>query len=66
MKKAEAETGTQANTDFVTAGKQLISDVAGATLEYGANQYFVKPYVQGGGGNALYDNSWTSISILQH
>jgi oligopeptide transport system substrate-binding protein len=66
VKKAEGETGSQANGDFVTAGKQLISDVAGATLEYGANQYFIKPYVQGGGGNALYDNSWTSISILQH
>ncbi len=66
VKKAEGETGTQANTDFVTAGRQLISDVAGATLEYGANQYFIKPYVQGGGGNALYDNSWTSISILAH
>ena len=66
VKRAEGETGSQANTDFVTAGKQLISDVAGATLEYGANQYFVKPYVQGGGGNALYDNSWTSITILQH
>jgi hypothetical protein len=50
----------------VTAGKQLIKDLAGANIEYGANQYFIKPYVQGGGGNSLYDNSWTSISILAH
>jgi oligopeptide transport system substrate-binding protein len=64
--KGDTETGSQAVTDYQTAGKQLISDVAYAELEYGANQYFVKPYVQGGGGNALYDNSWTNISILAH
>jgi oligopeptide transport system substrate-binding protein len=64
--KAEGETGSQAISDFVSAGKQLIKDLAGANLEYGANQYFIKPYVQGGGGNALYDNSWASISILAH
>ena len=64
--KAESETGSQAISDFEVAGKQLISDVAYADLEYGANQYFIKPYVQGAGGNALYDNSWTNISILQH
>lgn len=64
--KAESETGSQAITDFTSANKQLITDVIGANLEYGANQYFIKPYVQGGGGNALYDNSWTSLSILAH
>ncbi len=66
VKKAEGETGSAAISDFETANKQLIKDYAYADLEYGANQYFIKPYVQGGGGNALYDNSWTSISILAH
>jgi oligopeptide transport system substrate-binding protein len=66
VKKAEGESGAQANTDYQTAGKQLITDIAYADLEYGANQYFIKPYVQGGGGNALYDNLWSSISILAH
>jgi len=66
VKKAEGETGSQAITDFTTANKQLVTDYAAAVLEYGANQYFIKPYVQGGGGNALYDNSWTSISIAAH
>ncbi len=64
--KAESETGNQSITDFQTAGKQLVSDVAYANLYYGTVQYFIKPYVQGGGGNALYDNSWTSLSILAH
>jgi hypothetical protein len=66
VKKAESESGSQSITDFQTANKQLIKDYAYADLEYGANQYFIKPYVQGGGGNALYDNSWSSISILSH
>jgi oligopeptide transport system substrate-binding protein len=66
VKKAESENGSQSYTDYQTATKHLISDIAVATLEYGANQYFIKPYVQGAGGNALYDNSWTGISILAH
>jgi oligopeptide transport system substrate-binding protein len=64
--KGDSETGAQSISDYQTAGKQLIKDIAYADLEYGSNQYFIKPYVQGGGGNALYDNSWSSISILQH
>ncbi|HEX4754684.1 MAG TPA: peptide ABC transporter substrate-binding protein [Candidatus Dormibacteraeota bacterium] len=64
--KAEGETGAQSITDFQTANKQLITDVAGANIEYGANQYFIKPYVQGAGGNALYDNAWADITILSH
>lgn len=66
VQKAEKETGSQAIADFTAANKQLITDVIGANIEYGANQYFIKPYVQGGGGNALYDNSWLGISILAH
>lgn len=66
VQKAEVENGSQSITDFQVAGKQWIADVGGAVLEYGANQYFIKPYVQGGGGNALYDNLWSSISILAH
>jgi len=52
--------------NYQIADKQLIADYAYADLVYQANQYFIKPYVQGGGGNALYDNSWTTISILAH
>jgi ABC-type oligopeptide transport system substrate-binding subunit len=64
--KGDPETGAQSISDYQTAGKQLVKDIAYANIEYGANQYFIKPYVQGGGGNALYDNLWTTISILQH
>jgi ABC-type oligopeptide transport system substrate-binding subunit len=66
VNKGDSETGSQSITDYQTAGKQLVTDIAYANLEYGANQYFIKPYVRGGGGNALYDNAWASISILAH
>ena len=49
-----------------TAGKQLATDYAFASIEYGANQYFIKPYVQGGGGNALYDFDWTKVRLIKH
>jgi hypothetical protein len=26
----------------------------------------IKPWVQGAGGNALYENYWTNVSILKH
>ena len=64
--KAESENGDQSIADFTAAGKQLQSNVAYAMLIYGANQYFIKPYVHGAGGNALYDNSWLNVSIGQH
>jgi oligopeptide transport system substrate-binding protein len=66
VNRAERETGTHAITDFQTADQQLIADCAYADLVYATNRYFIKPYVHGGGGNALYDNAWTSISILPH
>jgi oligopeptide transport system substrate-binding protein len=66
INKAESETGTQSIIDYQIADRQLIADYAYVDLVYQANQYFIKPYVRGGGGNALYDNSWTSISILAH
>ena len=35
-------------------------------LFYGIQQYLVHPYVQGAGGNPLYDNYWSDVKILQH
>ncbi|MGC1185342.1 MAG: peptide ABC transporter substrate-binding protein [Candidatus Dormiibacterota bacterium] len=66
VKKAESSTGAKSVAQFKKASRYLIDDVAMANIEYGANQYFIKPYVKDGGGNALYDNSWTQISILKH
>jgi hypothetical protein len=37
-----------------------------AALVYGVQQYLVHPYVKGAGGNALYDNYWSTAKIVAH
>jgi oligopeptide transport system substrate-binding protein len=56
----------QAPTGYGTAGYLLIGTTVFAPLVYGVQQYLVHPYVAGAGGNALYDNYWTTVRILQH
>ena len=56
----------QGLTDYRTAGTLLVDESVFAPLVYGVQQYLVHPYVAGAGGNALYDNPWTSIRILKH
>ena len=51
---------------YKVAGFLLVNDSVFAGLLYGVQQYLVHPYVKGAGGNALYDNSWTSARILKH
>jgi ABC-type oligopeptide transport system substrate-binding subunit len=55
-----------AQGDFNGAGRLLVDDSLFANLLYGVQQYLVHPYVKGAGGNALYDNYWTSVRILAH
>jgi hypothetical protein len=57
---------SQSIADWLTAGQYMVDDALFIVLYYGANVYFVKPYLQGAGGNPLYDNSWTNISVLKH
>ena len=56
----------QGLADYKTAGHLLVNDSIYAPLVYGVQQYLVKPYVQGVGGNALYDDYWTAARILKH
>ncbi len=52
--------------DYKTAG-QLLADVAACpALVYMEAVQLVKPWVQGAGGNTLYENYWSGISILKH
>src|SRR6266852_4569855 len=44
----------------------LVDNCVTGNLYYGIQQYLVHPYVQGAGGNALYDNYWADVKILQH
>ncbi|HYL08033.1 MAG TPA: peptide ABC transporter substrate-binding protein [Candidatus Udaeobacter sp.] len=56
----------QGLTEYKTAGYLLVDQTIAAPLVYGVQQYMVHDYVKGAGGNALYDNPWTGIRILQH
>lgn len=64
--KAEVESGAAAISEYKRSEAQLLTDVPFIVLYYGRDQYFIKPYVKGAGGNALYDFSWTGIEILKH
>jgi len=52
--------------DYKKAGQLLAEDAACPALTYQQGVYLIKPWVVGAGGNTLYENYWTSISILKH
>jgi ABC-type oligopeptide transport system substrate-binding subunit len=64
--KADAAPLSATASDYRTAGYVLVNDTVFAGLLYGVQQYLVHPYVKGAGGNALYDNPWTEVRIVQH
>jgi ABC-type oligopeptide transport system substrate-binding subunit len=53
-------------SDYRKAGQLLADDAACPAIVYQEAAQLVKPWVRGAGGNALYENYWTSISILKH
>jgi ABC-type oligopeptide transport system substrate-binding subunit len=55
-----------ASGQYEEAGRVLVDSSVYGALLYGVQQYLVQPWVRGAGGNALYDNSWTSVRILAH
>jgi oligopeptide transport system substrate-binding protein len=63
---ADAEKSSDSIASYKTAGYLLVDECALAALVYGVQPYLVHSYVRGAGGNALYDNSWTSARIVQH
>ena len=52
--------------DYKKAGQLLADDAACLAFAYLQNVQLIKPWVQGAGSNALYENYWRSISILKH
>ena len=52
--------------DYKKAGQLLADAAACPALVYMEAVQLVKPWVQGAGGNVLYENYWRSISILKH
>ena len=52
--------------DYKKAGQLLADDAACPALVYQEAVQLIKPWVRGAGGNTLYENYWTGISILKH
>ena len=63
---ADANRNANADAQYRQVGQALVTDVAFAGLLYGVQQYLVHPYVEGAGGNALYDYAWTGVRIARH
>lgn len=57
---------TSALDEYKAMNKILVDNCVTGNLFYGIQQYLVHPYVQGAGGNALYDYYWSDVKILQH
>jgi len=62
---ADATGLASALADYKTAGQMLVDNSTYTPLLYGVQAYLVHPNVTGAGGNALYDDSWTSASVLR-
>jgi ABC-type oligopeptide transport system substrate-binding subunit len=52
--------------DYKKAGQLLADEAACPAIAYWQAVQLIKPWVQGAGTNTLYENYWTSISILKH
>ena len=66
VKNANTKPLSAGLADYKKANQMLIDDSITGNLVYGIQQYVSHSYVKGVGGNALYDNYWSGIRILQH
>lgn len=65
-KDANSKPLTQSLETYKAMNKILIDQCITGNLVYGIQQYLVHDWVKGAGGNALYDNYWSELRILQH
>lgn len=63
---ADRKLPADALSAYRQAGQVLATDAACPALVYFQAVYLIKPWVRGAGGNTLYENDWTGISILEH
>jgi oligopeptide transport system substrate-binding protein len=66
VKTANTKPLSSAVLEYQAAGQLLIHDTVFGGLVYGVQQYLAHPYVKGVGGNALYDNYWSTAKIVSH
>jgi oligopeptide transport system substrate-binding protein len=65
-KDANTKPLSQSLETYKAMNKIMVDNTVTANLVYGIQQYLSHPYVQGVGGNPLYDNYWSDVKILQH
>jgi oligopeptide transport system substrate-binding protein len=65
-KDANTKPLTQSLDTYKAMNKILVDNTVTGNLVYGIQQYLVHPYITGAAGNALYDNYWSDVKILQH
>ena len=65
-KDANTKPLSQSLDTYKAMNKILIDQCITGNLVYGIQQYLVHDYVKGASGNALYDNYWADVRILQH
>jgi oligopeptide transport system substrate-binding protein len=65
-KDANSKPISQSLDTYKKMNQILVDNCVTGNLIYGIQQYLVHPYVSGAGGNALYDNYWSDVKILQH
>jgi ABC-type oligopeptide transport system substrate-binding subunit len=63
---ADKKVPADALSDYKQAGQLMADSAACPAVAYLQHVYLIKPWVKGAGANALYEYSWTSISILKH
>ncbi|HKW71097.1 MAG TPA: peptide ABC transporter substrate-binding protein [Candidatus Dormibacteraeota bacterium] len=64
--QANAKPLSQSLDTYKAINKILVDNTVTGNLVYSVQQYLVHDYVKGASGNALYDNYWSDVKILQH
>ena len=64
--QANAKPLSQSLDTYKAINKILVDNTVTGNLVYSLQQYLVHDYVKGASGNALYDNYWSDVKILQH
>jgi oligopeptide transport system substrate-binding protein len=65
-KDANAKPLSQSLETYKKMNQILVDNTITGNLVYGVQQYLSHSYMKGVGGNALYDNYWSDVKILQH
>ena len=66
LARADSTSGGAALADYQALSRMLIDKAMFAALFYYVRTVLVQPYVQGYGGNPIYEFDWTDMKVLKH